>query len=69
MTIRETSEKWGIGERRINELCLEDRIPGASKFGNAWAIPVDAEKPVDERVKSGKYIKNPNQNSSEADYS
>lgn len=29
----------------------------AVKFGNTWAIPEDAEKPKDERIKSGKYIK------------
>ena len=27
------------------------------KFGHAWAIPRDATKPVDKRIKSGKYIK------------
>ncbi|MBP3198673.1 MAG: DNA-binding protein [Butyrivibrio sp.] len=57
LTIKETSEKWDLGERRINTLCLEGRIPGAKKFGNAWAIPDDAEKPADERIKTGKYIK------------
>jgi hypothetical protein len=57
MTIKETSLKWGIGERRINTLCQEGRIPGAQKFGKSWAIPSSAEKPKDERVKSGKYIK------------
>lgn len=57
MTLKETSEKWGIGSRRINTLCVEGRIPGAKKFGNMWIIPIDAEKPKDERIKSGKYIK------------
>lgn len=57
MTIAEASKKWGIGERRINTLCLEGRLEGASKFGTTWAIPEDTEKPRDERVKSGKYIK------------
>ena len=56
--IKEAAKKWEIGERRINELCLNGRIKGAVKFGNTWAIPEDAEKPKDERVKSGKYIKN-----------
>jgi hypothetical protein len=23
----------------------------------AWAIPIDAEKPIDMRIKSGKYVK------------
>ena len=57
MTLKETSEKWGISDRRINNLCLQNRIPGATKLGNMWAIPVDAEKPEDKRVKSGLYIK------------
>ena len=55
--IQEASAKWGISERRINTLCLEGRIEGTEKFGNAWAIPEDAEKPSDGRIKSGKYIK------------
>ncbi len=57
MTIKETSVKWSLGERRINILCQEGRIPGVRKFGKSWAIPADAEKPKDERIKSGKYIK------------
>ncbi len=32
-------------------------IPGATKIGSYWAIPADAEKPIDQRIKSGKYIK------------
>lgn len=57
MKISEASEKWELSARRINTLCLEGRIDGAIKFGNTWAIPKDAEKPKDERVKSGRYIK------------
>ena len=26
------------------------------KFGNTWAIPKNAVKPADKRIKSGKYI-------------
>ena len=57
MTLKEVAEKWGIGDRRINTLCLEGRIEGASKIGNLWVIPVDTPKPDDNRIKSGKYIK------------
>lgn len=57
MTLKEASEKWGISDRRINRLCLEERILGATKLGNMWAIPCDAEKPEDKRIKSGQYIK------------
>lgn len=56
--ISDASEKWEIGARRIVALCNEGRIEGAIKFGNTWAIPKDAEKPRDERIKSGKYVKN-----------
>lgn len=57
LSIKQTSEKWGISTRRIQILCVENRIPGATKIGSYWAIPADAEKPKDERVKTGRYIK------------
>lgn len=53
LSIRQTSEKWGISIRRIQVLCAENRIPGATKIGSYWAIPADAEKPNDKRIKSG----------------
>lgn len=55
--ISEMAKEWGVSERRINALCLEGRIPGAEKFGNVWAIPMDASKPPDDRLRSGKYVK------------
>ena len=58
LSITQTSEKWNISGRRIQILCVEDRIPGAVKIGNYWAIPEDAEKPQDARVRTGKYKKN-----------
>lgn len=61
LKISEIAEKWGIKKRRVNTLCLEGRIEGAVKFGNTWAIPEDAEKPKDERIKSGKYVRSKNQ--------
>lgn len=57
LSAKETAKKWGIGERRVQTLCLQDRIPGSIRIGNTWGIPDDAVKPKDERVKSGKYIK------------
>ena len=59
LSIKQTSEKWGITVRRIQVLCTGGRIPSATKVGSYWAIPVDAEKPKDQRVKSGKYMKKP----------
>ena len=57
ITLKEASIKWGISERRIRILCSDGRIDGANKIGPMWVIPVDAEKPNDQRIKSGKYIK------------
>jgi len=48
----EAAEKWGIKNRRVALLCKEGRIPGAYKLGSSWAIPADAEKPIDLRCKS-----------------
>ena len=57
LSIRQTAEKWEIYGRRIQKLCSEGRIPGAVKIGSYCAVPSDAIKPKDERIKSGKYIK------------
>lgn len=58
VSISQMAEVWGIKQRRIRVLCAEGRIPGAFKMGAYWSIPENAEKPKDERIKSGKYIKN-----------
>ena len=57
LSIRQTAEKWGVSTRWVNDLCADGRIPGATKIGSYWAVPADAEKPKDERIKSGKYVK------------
>ena len=57
ITIKEASEKWGISVRRVQAICNNGLIPDAKRFGHAWAIPENAEKPADKRVKTGKYIK------------
>ncbi len=56
-SISQMSDKWGISQRRIRTLCIEGRIEGAFKMGAYWSIPEDAEKPKDERIKSGRYVK------------
>ena len=57
LSIKQTAKKWGISPRRIQTLCKEERVPGAFIVGNSWAIPEDAEKPIEQRIKSGRYIK------------
>ena len=56
LSARQTAEKWGISIQRIQVICKTGRIPGAFIVGNSWAIPADAVKPRDKRIKSGKYI-------------
>ena len=57
MRTKDAAQLWGISERRVSELCKNGKIKGATKEGHFWIIPTDAEKPVDSRVKSGKYKK------------
>jgi hypothetical protein len=54
ISTKEASEKWGISERRIQKLCEENRIEGVIRFSRVWAIPKNAKKPVDARLKSEK---------------
>lgn len=51
MTIKEASEKWGVGTRIITVYCVNGRIKGAIKKGNLWLIPATATKPLDRRRK------------------
>ena len=57
LSIKQISERWELSPRRIQVLCANGRIDGAVRIGYAWAIPSNAEKPSDARIKSGKYIK------------
>jgi len=57
LSTTQASEKWGISSRRIQILCSEGRVSGAMRVGNIWAVPADAKKPPDARIKSGRYVK------------
>lgn len=45
ITAEQAANKWGLSTRRVQVLCSESRIPGATKHGNVWFIPEDAVKP------------------------
>lgn len=57
ITLTEAAIKMEISSRRLRTLCENGRIEGAIKFGRNWAIPADASKPNDKRIKTGKYVK------------
>lgn len=55
MSIAELAKKWDVHPRTVQIMCREGKIEGAVKFGKSWAIPEEAERPGDGRVKTGKY--------------
>lgn len=58
MFVKDAAKLWNISERRVSSLCKNGKIEGAVKQGKSWLIPIDAEKPLDGRIKSGAYVKN-----------
>ncbi len=54
LNITETAEKWGISPRRLQTLCANGKIEGATRFGKAWMIPKSTQKPIDGRTKESK---------------
>ena len=51
ISTKEAADKWAISERRVQKLCEDNRIPGAVRFVRVWAIPNNAKKPMDARLK------------------
>ena len=52
--IEDMAKLWGITPRRLQTLCAQGRIEGATRFGRAWMIPAHASRPVDGRSKAGR---------------
>ena len=57
ITVSEIAKRWKVNPRAIQVMCLKGKIQGAEKIGNMWMIPTETERPVDKRVKAGKFIK------------
>ena len=53
-SIEEVAKRWGISTRRIQILCADGKIEGATRFGRSWMLPKNAERPVDGRTKAGR---------------
>ncbi len=54
LSASQAAKKWGISQRRVQVLCSENRIDGAFKVGEVWAIPESTPKPEDSRYKKNK---------------
>jgi len=46
ITVNEVAKRWNVSVRQVQLLCQGGKIEGASRFGNAWAIPENAPKPT-----------------------
>jgi hypothetical protein len=55
--------QWNVSLRQVQVLCKDGRIEGASKFGDSWAIPANAQKPT--RTRKLKPGRKPKEQSSE----
>ncbi len=54
LKIDEVAAKWGISPRRLQTLCAQGKIEGATRFGRAWMIPKSTPKPADGRTKAAR---------------
>jgi len=52
--VSQAAEKWGLSDRRVRILCVQNKIEGVTKKGKLYMIPVDAPRPVDNRKFKGK---------------
>jgi hypothetical protein len=56
ITTKQAAEDWGITVRRVQVLCDNGRVKGATRLGDMWVIPTGTLKPVDGRTKGAKTI-------------
>lgn len=54
LKIDEVAAQWGISPRRLQTLCAQGKIQGATRFGRAWMIPKSTPKPADGRTKAAR---------------
>ena len=54
ISVTQYCEKYGLDVGNVRKLIKAERV-NAIKIGNQWAIKADEPRPVDKRLKSGKY--------------
>lgn len=45
ITVKQAAEKWGVTPRRVQSLCKEGKIKGATRWERTWMIPAHAVLP------------------------
>lgn len=46
LTTKDIAKAWGMSDRRVRMLCVENKIKGAKFENNMWLIPENAERPL-----------------------
>lgn len=46
ISVKDAASKWNVSERRVQKLCSDGRVAGATKFGISWMIPETAILPT-----------------------
>ena len=64
ITTKEAAKQWGITMRRVQSMCENGLLDGATKLGDICVIPKDTSKPIDGRTKAAKLF---NKNGEERD--
>jgi len=62
ISVQDMADKWDVSVRQVQKMCSTNKIPGAIRFGNAWAIPSGTLKPtITRRTKPGPKKKTENE--------
>ncbi len=54
LNVQQAAKKWNMSVRGVQNLCKQEKISGAVRFGTNWMIPADAQRPADKRYKAVK---------------
>ena len=57
ITAQQAADKWGVSLRWVQTYLKNNRIDGAIRFGRAWMIPKNTEKPSDARINNKRHVK------------
>ena len=49
ISVQEIAGQWKVSVRWVQKLCEQGRIQGVQRFGHAWMIPKNSDRPKDLR--------------------
>ena len=61
ITAKEAAEKWGVTIRHVQNLCNQEKIKGAYRFGKSWMIPARAVLPSSAKKNEAPHLPMPRQ--------